>query len=80
MRAFSALLRDRSGAAGPQTGAACLLARGNRQKLNGHAANGVTCSDWSCNQVPAGARKPPTRDAREARSSRRTDFHCGASL
>jgi uncharacterized membrane protein YbhN (UPF0104 family) len=50
------------------------------KKLNRVAVNAIGCPNWPFNQVPARARNPPTRDAREARSSRRTDFRCGASL
>jgi hypothetical protein len=50
------------------------------KRLNRHGSNALGCSNWPCNQLPAGARNPPTRAAREARSSRRTDLRCGASL
>jgi hypothetical protein len=39
-----------------------------------HAPKGVRSSDWSFTQVPARARNPPTRDAREARSFEQTEF------
>jgi hypothetical protein len=60
----------------------CLFTCGDRQKSTDGTARGVWCSNWSRNQVPARARNPPTRDAREARSfmanglSLRDRSHC----
>ena len=46
-----------------------------------HTTQGAyTVLDWPCTRVRPRARNPPTRMAREARSSRRTSLRCGAGL
>jgi hypothetical protein len=50
-----------------------------RRLSRSHAPNGVRCLDWPCIRSRPKARNPPTREAREARSLRATEFDCGAS-
>ena len=45
-----------------------------------HVPNGVRCVHWPCIQSRPKARKPPTRDAREARSLRRRSLTAGPAL
>jgi hypothetical protein len=45
-----------------------------------HVPNGVRCLNWPCIQSRPKARKPPTRDAREARSLRRRSLTAGPAL
>src|SRR5207253_4330154 len=45
-----------------------------------HVPDGVRCVHWPRNQSRPKARKPPTRDAREARSLRRRSLTAGPTL